>query len=76
MTDAKCEPSPFIMEGCWMEERHPPGYTPPATVAALVEALEGMASAANHENWHLDCVLAKVLSDDTSALAAYREAGR
>lgn len=50
--------------------------TPPATVAALVEALEGMAGAADHENWHLDCVLAKALSDARAALAAYREAGR
>ena len=47
-----------------------------ATVAALVEALEGMAGAADHENWHLDCVLAKALSDARAALAAYREAGR
>lgn len=46
--------------------------TPPSTVAALVEALEGLASAADHENWHLDCVLANVLADARAALQLYR----
>lgn len=81
---------PWLWDGAWMrghqyytaEQMRARGWVysapcvEPATVAALVEALEGMAGAADHENWHLDCVLAKALSDARAALAAYREAGR
>ena len=48
--------------------------TPPATVAALVEALEGLVMACELPGDH--CEVEQALPAARAALAAYREAGR